>query len=120
MARNKAIDLTLPTTVSALGVQFQVKVVDVVDDEGSLGETAGELRIIKVASSQDTRRRWTTFALHEYLHAVLDVNGVGSVLDEGIEEIIVQSMEHALEQLLLKHGPQLLAALAVQQGDDDV
>ena len=42
MARTKSVDLTLSATVSALGVQFQVKVVDTVDDEGSLGETAGE------------------------------------------------------------------------------
>lgn len=114
----KKIDLTLPSVISALGVQFQVKVVDTVDDEGSLGETAGELRIIKVAASQDTRRKWTTL-LHEYMHATLDVNGVGSVLDDGIEEIIVQSLEHALEQFLLTHGQQLLAALAVQKGEND-
>lgn len=117
MSRRK-IDLTLPDHVVALGTPFQVQVVDEVDDEGSDGETSGTHRIIKVSASQDTRRQWTTL-LHEYMHAVLDTNGVGSVLEDGIEEIIVQSLEHALEQLLLVHGEKLLAALAVQRGDDD-
>lgn len=115
---SKKIDKALPESIPVLGVPFKVLVVDKVDDEESAGETCGEFRHIKVASNQDTRRRWTTFALHEYLHAVFAVNGVGSVLDEGIEEIIVQSLEHALEQLLLTHGPQILAALAVQKGEN--
>lgn len=116
MARSK-IDLSLPSHVSALGIQFQVQVVEKVDDEASAGETLSDHRIIKVASSQDTRRRWTTL-LHEYMHAVLYVNGVSSALnDEGTEEIIVQSLEHALEQFLLSNGDKLIAALAAQQSD---
>lgn len=115
MARNK-LDLALPSHVFPLGIQFQVQVLEQVDDEGSLGETAGELRIIKVSASQDSRRKWTTL-LHEYMHATLDVNGVGSVLDEGLEEIIVQSLEHSLEQFLLAHGTKLIAALAAQSND---
>jgi len=107
----------LPETVSVLGVPFRVLIVDEVDDQDSSGETCGEHRHIKIASSQDTRRRWTTFALHEYLHAALVINGVHSVLGEELEEVIVQSLEHALEQLLLTHGKQLLAALAVQKED---
>ena len=110
----KQTKLPLPAHVSPLGVRFQVQVLDDVDEEGSVGETAAELRLIKVASAQDTRRRWTTL-LHEYIHATLDVVGVASVIDEQLEEVIVQSLEHSLEQFLLAHGTDLLKALEVQK-----
>lgn len=113
----RKMDLSLPEYVHPLGVQYRAQLVDVVDDEGSSGETIGELRLIKIAESQDTRRRWTTL-LHEYMHAVLDVNGVASVLSDELEEIIVQSLEHGLEMFLLAHGPKLLSALSVQKEDD--
>lgn len=114
----KKLDLSLPSHVTALGIPFQVQVVDVIDDEGSVGETSGEHRIIKIGAGQDSRRRWTTL-WHEHIHAVLDVNGVGAILPEGLEEVIVQSLEHAQEQFLLAHGDKLLAALAVQKQDVD-
>lgn len=114
----KKLDLTLPDNVDVLGVRFQVQVVDQVDEEGSDGETNGTHRRIKIASHQDTRRRWTTL-LHEFMHAVFDVNGIASIADDDLEEVQVQSLEHALEQFLLAHGKQLLAALQVQKEDID-
>lgn len=113
---SRRTSLALPEHVTPLGIQFQVQVVEHVDDEGSAGETAPSHRIIKIASDQDTRRRWTTL-LHEYMHATLDVVGVNATLPEGIEEVIVQSLEHALEQFLILHGDKLMAALQVQKGD---
>lgn len=104
----------LPDHVNVMGIRFQVQLVDKVDDEGSVGETAGALRLIKVDSSQDTRRQWTTLC-HEVCHAAMDVVGVASVIPEEVEEIIAQTMEHTIEQLLLQYGEQLVRALEVQK-----
>jgi hypothetical protein len=100
----------IPDRVTVLGISYQVQLVPKIDPEESAGETNSESRIIKVADYQDTRRRWTTL-LHEYLHATLAVVGVSSVLDSELEEVIVQSMEHSLEQFLLEHGRDVLRAL---------
>ncbi len=104
----------LPTHVRALGVPFRVEVVDGIDDEGSVGETSGELRLIRIHRDQDSRRRWTTL-LHEYMHATLDTIGIANTLDEALEEVIVQSLEHAIEQFMLAHGQQFLVALSSQK-----
>lgn len=106
--------IPLPTHISALGIPFQVQLVEDIDGESS-GVTLPDYRIIKVLDSQDTRRRWTTL-LHEYFHAVLDINGVANGLnDDPMEEVIVQTMEHAVEQFMLAHGTEFLRALSVQK-----
>lgn len=110
------IKLNLPDYVYPLGVMHKVLVVDKVDSQGSAGETAPELRQIKIDSDQDTRRRWTTL-LHEYMHASLAVCGVSSVINYKIEEIIVQTLEHSIEQFLLQFGQQIVDALSVQKED---
>lgn len=115
--------LPLPDYVEALGVQFRVELHDDLDIgeipdpelEPTWGDTVGHLRRIRVSAQQDTRRQWTTL-LHEYMHAVLYVNGVSSVVDDKTEEIIVQSMEHAIEQFMLKHGDLFMKALEAQKG----
>lgn len=104
-AKNK-----LPESILVLGVPFRIEVVDQVDEEDDLGSTNGELRLIKIDSSQDTRRRWTTL-MHEYVHAVLHVIGVGNKLDDAVEEVIAQSMEHASEQFMKQYGKEYLRAL---------
>lgn len=58
----------------------------------------------------DSRRLWTTL-LHEWVHAVLYVNGVANVLGDEVEEIIAQTFEHALEEMLLQIGPQVINQL---------
>lgn len=114
--------LPLPEYIDALGVPFRVELhqdLDSGEDEEDLeptwGDTVGHLRRIRISSEQDTRRQWTTL-LHEYIHAVLYVNGVGNVLNEQTEEIIVQSIEHAVEQFMLKHGESFMKALEAQKG----
>jgi hypothetical protein len=52
-----------------------------------------------VSSSLLPSEQWQVF-LHEWAHAVLYVNGVASVIDDAVEEIIAQSLEHALVELL--------------------
>lgn len=109
--------LTLPENISILGVPFRVRLYDG-EEEGDNGDpeygcTYGDLRLIQISEHQDTRRQWTTL-LHEVVHAAFHVNGLGNKLDGTVEEVIAQTLEHALEQFLLAHGKQMLAALAVQ------
>jgi hypothetical protein len=113
--------LALPSHVYPLGIPFQVQVVDVIDEDAEEGEdddgsTELTKRIIKIHSAQDTRRRWTTL-LHEYMHATLNIVGAvgGPGIIEFAEEVIVQSLEHSLEQFLLAHGKEMLKALEVQR-----
>jgi hypothetical protein len=109
----------LPSHVNPLGIQFQVQLVDQIDEDGSSGEMSGIFRIIKVWNGQDSRRQWTTL-LHEYVHATLDVMGAGSILEPDVEEMIVQSLEHSMEQFLLAHGKQILKALESLANDNTV
>ena len=91
-----------------LGVPFRIEVTKV--NESVAGETFGLYRRIQLDQDMDSRRLWTTL-LHEWVHAVLYVNGVANVLPDEVEEIIAQSMEHALEEMLLQIGPQVIAQL---------
>ena len=90
-----------------MGVPFRVEVVEVEDE--ILGDTVGLYRRIRISKDVDKRKAWSVF-VHEWVHAILHVNGVASVVPEEVEEIIAQSMEHSLEELMLQVGPQLLSA----------
>jgi hypothetical protein len=98
----------LPQVVNVLGVPFRVEVTDIGED--NWGETVGWKRRIQISNDSDTRRLWTTL-LHEWVHAVLYVNGAANILPNEVEEMIAQTMEHALEEMLLQIGPQVLAVL---------
>lgn len=111
--------LPLPDHLDVLGVPFRVEMLgsleDVAEDEEQTwGDTVGFNRRIRINSSQDTRRQWTTL-MHEMMHAALYVTGVSGQITDEIEEIIVQSLEHAMEQFLLKHGDQIVKSLEVQK-----
>jgi hypothetical protein len=98
-----------------LGIPYQIKLVDEIDkvasdEERTWGETDNTLRLIKIDSTQDTRRRWTTL-MHEYYHATLYVTGVSSVISDELEEIIVQTMEHSNEQFLRTYGGVIIKTL---------
>ena len=80
-----------------LGTPFQVEVKKVNND--IFGETDGLKKLISVSSSLTGEEQWQVF-LHEWVHAVLNVNGVANVIDDAVEEIIAQSMEHALMELI--------------------
>jgi len=88
---------SLPKEVLVLGAPFQVEVKKV--DSDIFGETDGLKKIITVSSSLLPSEQWQVF-LHEWAHAVLYVNGVASVIDDAVEEIIAQSLGHALVELL--------------------
>jgi hypothetical protein len=106
--------LALPEEIFPLGVKFRVEVVNRIDDEGSVGETVGDLRLIRIDAQQDSRRRWTTL-LHEYIHATLHIVGIGNEMDVQVEEVIVQSLEHSLEQFMMAHGETFLKSLESQK-----
>lgn len=98
----------LPSRIHVLGVPFNVELVDL-EEDGNVGETLGLHRKIRICKSLDTKRQWTTF-VHEYCHAVLYVMGASSQLSDSLEECMVQSMEHGIEQLLVQVGPELVSS----------
>lgn len=116
MTAVKQPKLPLPEYLMVLGVRFRVEMVDTVDTEdgAAVGETNGELRVIRIAKSQDSRRQWTTL-FHEFMHAVLHVIGYANESIHEVEEMIVQSSEHAVEQFMLAHGESYLKALEAQK-----
>lgn len=91
-----------------MGIPFRVEKVQF--EEELAGETVGMYRRIQVSGDLTRRQAWSTL-VHEWVHAVLHVNGVSSVVPEEVEEIIAQSVEHAMEEFLLQVGPQLLATI---------
>ncbi len=102
----------LPHSLRCLGVKFRVELVDSDKLDGNLGVTDGELRVIRIDNAQDTRRQWTTL-IHEYVHATLHVVGLANKLNDESEEVVAQSLEHSMEQLLIQCGPQILESLDI-------
>jgi hypothetical protein len=103
----------LPDEVKVLGRTFRVEMADLNEDD-VLGDTVGLYRRIRISKDLTRRQQWTTL-VHEWAHAVLYVNGVSSVIPDEVEEIIVQSMEHAVEELLEQVGEDLLKHLSLPE-----
>lgn len=113
------MSLKLPEHLGVLGEKFRVEVKTKLHahddpDEPVSGETIGERRMFRVSGDLDLSRQWSTL-LHEYVHGILYVVGVGNFLDEGIEEVIAQSLEHGLKQLIKEHGTQLVKAFGKEE-----
>lgn len=75
-------------------------------DSDTAGDTDGIYRRIRISQDYDLKKRWRIL-IHEWAHAVLEVNGVGNVVSDEINEVIAQSMEHALEELMMQVGPSI-------------
>lgn len=75
-------------------------------DADTAGDTDGMYRRIRISRDYDNIRKWRVL-MHEWMHAVMYTNGVGSVIPDEVEEIIAQSVEHALEEFLRQIAPQL-------------
>jgi hypothetical protein len=103
----------LPDEVRVLGRTFRVEMASL-DEENVLGDTVGLYRRIRISKDLTRRQQWTTL-VHEWAHAVLYVNGVASVIPDEVEEIIVQSFEHAVEELLEQVGEDLLKHLSLPE-----
>lgn len=95
----------LPETITILGETFRIEMeADPMSGEDLVdGETVGSYRRIRINSNLDMERQWGTL-IHEYIHGALYVAGVGNVLNDAVEEIIAQTVEHAILQLLDQHG----------------
>ena len=102
---------TLPSTLMVLGEPFRVELVHELRSDGDRvsGETVGEFHRIRIDAGLDSTRQWQTL-IHEYVHAVLHVVGVGNFLDAATEEVIAQSLEYGIVQLMREHGPAVLKA----------
>lgn len=101
----------LPDHINILGQRFRIEIVPDLLSEGDpvSGETVGAYHRIRINAGLDSQKQWQTLT-HEYVHGVLHVVGVGNFLDAHTEEVIAQSMEYAIMQLLQQYGKQLLQA----------
>lgn len=88
-----------------MGTTFRVEKANL--EEEVVGDTLGLYRRIRISDSLDNKKAWSVL-VHEWVHAVMYINGVASVIPDEVEEIIAQSLEHALEELLLQIGPDLV------------
>lgn len=105
----------IPDHLMILGERFRVEVEkDLMSGEELVsGETLGQYRRIRISADLDNTRQWETL-LHEYVHGVLHVIGIGNFMNTELEEVVAQSMEHAMCQLLRAHGTQIIKALGKQ------
>lgn len=71
--------------------------------------------MIKISSSLSNEKKWSVL-LHEWAHAVMYVIGASSVLSDEVEEILAQSFEHAIQELLLQQGNNIVTALHIGEG----
>lgn len=116
-------DLSLPEYVHPLGTRYQVllspEIETILDaeQERTWGTTTGSMRRIEIDSTQDAGRLWSTL-FHEYLHGVFYESGICTALPEGLEEIIVHTVETATRQFMLQHGSRYLESMSAQQEDD--
>lgn len=97
-----------------MGVPFRIELTDT--GEENVGETLGLHRKIAISQALDTKRIWSVL-VHEWAHAVLYANGVANILGDSVEEVIAQSLEHAVEELLKQVGPELVHVFNSEERD---
>ena len=105
----------LPETILVLGETFIVEEVkDLRDSEDATekldGRTFGNSYKIEICADLPRYRKWRTL-LHEYIHAALYVNGVYAGMPEHLEEVVVQTLEHAFIQFILGNEEKFIKAI---------
>lgn len=103
-----------PDHVYVLGWRFRVELVSDLSSDGEAvsGEMVGNLHRIRINADLDSARQWQVL-VHEYVHAVLHMVGVGNFINDEVEEVIAQSLEYGMMQLLRQHGRHLVKAASV-------
>lgn len=106
----------LPDHVYVLGQHFRVELVHNLKSDGDpvSGETVGEYHRIRIDAGLDMARQWQVL-VHEYVHAVLHMVGVGNFLNDGTEEVVAQSLEYGITQLLRQYGKQLIRSIGTEE-----
>jgi Zn-dependent peptidase ImmA (M78 family) len=97
----------VPETVSILGYDFALAISNVdtagvpwkTGDDKEYGDTDIFDHKIHLNADQSPKQMHMT-RLHEYVHAILQVSGINSLLDEKTEEAIAQAIEHGLAPLI--------------------
>lgn len=92
----------LPDSISVLGETYSIKV-DVMED---YGDTDGLTKTFRISNELDSYRQWSTL-VHEWVHGVMSVTGVANVISEDVQEVLAQSLEHGIMQLIRQHGKTL-------------
>lgn len=104
-SKSATLSSPLPNTLKVLGTTFRVEKANL--EEEVVGDTLGLYRRIRISDTLDNKKAWSVL-VHEWVHAVMYINGVASVIPDEVEEIIAQSLEHALEEFLLQVGHNLV------------
>lgn len=81
---------TLPNQITILGKKIKVIVIDDVNEENS-GEYLGDAITINLAHQDNNYDLWHSY-LHEVLHATIRRIGGNNALDDGVEEILVDTI----------------------------
>ena len=87
-----------PTTVSILGVTYNVAHPNKVDAENSFGECNGPGRMIRIRKSLEGEG-FEMCLLHEILHAIIYTSGQSEHLTPEQEEGLVVALENGLTAL---------------------
>mgnify|MGYP000849753488 CR=1 FL=1 len=97
-------------SIDVRGVHFTIEwVPDLRDENGEKldGVTFGAQHLIRICADLHTARRIRTL-VHEYVHAVCYVTGFANILNDDLEEILAQSMEYGIMQLVPQLGREIL------------
>lgn len=90
-----------PEIVPVLGEKIKIELVDklVIDNEELLGNFDSNTYTIQLENMTDEDKRDTTL-LHETLHAVLEISGMATVINnKDFEEGLVEVLERVLHKL---------------------
>ena len=93
---------TRPTEVLLLGVKHTIEYIENKSEsdhsDKEYGETDTQDHHIKIfLSSHKSEEAIQSTLLHEYVHGILGVSGLGYLLDEKLEEAIVVAIENGLK-----------------------
>ena len=91
----------IPKSLTILGQKFSVELVDVIDPDepDTYGQMLGSEHKIQIRAGLSKEQQWQTL-IHETVHATLHITGLASKLDDTVEEVIAQSVEYAMCQLI--------------------
>lgn len=103
---DKKPNTTLPKNTKVSGWPWHIKLIKGKSNkEDCVGETKGDMHLFEIDADVDNSRKWRTF-LHEYVHGILHMNGLGNVLTEEVEEVIAQSMEYGITYFIQTYAAQ--------------
>jgi len=88
----------IPKSIIIFGIKFKIEVADLTNEDLA-GDSNIDKKLIRINSKDKISNQRSTL-LHEVIHMALEIGGIGSTLDEKVEEGIVRCIENSLHQLV--------------------